>query len=74
MNLTGKSASPYMQTTDRQEKEMKTEREQNEVCGTCKYHCHANLDNDWVCENEDSEYYADWTEYNDSCEDWEGRR
>lgn len=41
-------------------------------CGTCKWHEHENIDDGWVCVNEDSIYYSDWTEYNDSCIDWEG--
>lgn len=44
-----------------------------EVCGTCKYHEHENIDDGWVCVNDKSEYFADWTEYNDTCEEWEGR-
>nr|DAI50690.1 MAG TPA: hypothetical protein [Bacteriophage sp.] len=41
-------------------------------CGTCKYHHHADIDDGWVCVNDQSEYYADWTDYSDSCEEWEG--
>ncbi|MFR6513270.1 MAG: hypothetical protein ACLUP8_04475 [Ruminococcus sp.] len=42
-------------------------------CGTCKYHCHEGIDDGRVCTNVDSEYVAEWTEYKDSCEEWEGR-
>lgn len=42
-------------------------------CGTCKYHQHENIDDGWVCVNSDSEYVADWTEYNDWCGEWEER-
>ncbi len=44
----------------------------NKQCSTCKYHEHRNSDDSWVCVNPESEYYADWTDYDDSCEDWEG--
>ena len=42
-----------------------------QICGTCIYH--HKIDDDWMCTNKDSECYADWTEYNDSCPDWEGK-
>lgn len=42
-------------------------------CETCKYHQHEDIDKGWVCVNDESEYVADWTEYSDSCEEWEGR-
>lgn len=42
-------------------------------CGTCKYHQHEDIDDDWVCVNADSPHCTDWTEYNDYCEDWEER-
>ncbi len=48
--------------------------EKNNVCGTCKYHEHEDIDNGWVCVNDKSEYFADFTEYNDTCEEWEGRK
>ena len=48
--------------------------DKNEVCGTCKYHCHEEVDEGWVCVNDRSEYFADWTEYNYTCEEWEGRK
>lgn len=41
-------------------------------CGTCKYHYHENIDDGWVCVNDESEYCTDCTEYEDSCPDWEG--
>lgn len=44
-----------------------------ECCGTCKYHEHERIDDGWVCVNPDSEYYSDWTEYGDCCDDWEER-
>lgn len=43
-----------------------------ECCGTCKWHSKDEL-GDWLCVNDESEYCADWTEYSDSCEEWESR-
>jgi hypothetical protein len=45
--------------------------EDRRCCGTCKYHQHDDGE-DWICVNTDSEYVADWTEYEDCCENWEG--
>lgn len=45
----------------------------SEACGTCRYHQHESIDDGWVCVNDESDNCADWTEYNDSCEMWEGR-
>lgn len=42
-------------------------------CGTCKYHHYEDIDDGGVCVNDQSKYCADWTEYSDSCEEWEGR-
>ena len=44
-----------------------------EICGKCKYHRTADCKEDWICTNEDSEYYADYTEYTDKCEEFEER-
>lgn len=43
-------------------------------CGTCKYHYHKNIGDGWECVNDRSEYFADWTEHSDSCDEWEGRK
>lgn len=43
-------------------------------CGTCKYHHHENVDDGWVCVNPDSDNCTDWTDYDYSCEEWEGRK
>lgn len=43
----------------------------NEVCRTCKYHHHEDIDDGWVCVNADSEYVADWVEFNHYCDFWE---
>lgn len=48
---------------------------QNEerCCGTCRWHCHENVTDGWVCVNGDSDNCTDFTDYNDSCEEWEAR-
>ena len=38
-------------------------------CGTCKYH--KREVNEWICTNPESEYYADYTDYGDECEEQE---
>jgi len=43
------------------------------ICGKCKYHQHEEIDDGWVCVNENSRYFTDWTEYEDGCEDYEER-
>ena len=45
----------------------------DECCGTCKYHCYANDEDDWVCENPNSENNGVWTDYEDFCNDYEER-
>ena len=45
----------------------------DECCGTCNYHCRADDEDDWTCENEDSEFYAVWTDYEDCCDHYERR-
>ena len=43
-----------------------------ECCGTCKYHkCDENAG--WYCSCEDSEFYADYTDFDDGCEEYEER-
>ena len=46
----------------------------DKCCGTCKYHYHKNIGDGWECVNDKSEYFADWTEYSDSCDEWEERK
>lgn len=41
-------------------------------CGTCRWH-RRDYAGDWVCCNDQSENLSDWTDYEDSCEEWEGR-
>ena len=42
-------------------------------CGTCKYHQHEDITDGWICVNDESEHLADWTMFDDTCEDWEER-
>ena len=44
-----------------------------ECCGTCRYH-KKDASDDWICTCPYSEYMSVWTEYDDSCDSWEGRR
>jgi len=43
------------------------------ICGKCKWHVHEDIDDGWVCVNDRSEYCTDWTEYTDSCNEFEER-
>ena len=47
--------------------------ETEKICGKCKYHKLETISYGYVCVNDKSEYVADWTEYDFSCEDWESR-
>ena len=40
-----------------------------ECCGTCKY-VHYDKVQGYVCVNDESEYVADFVEYEHWCEDW----
>lgn len=42
-------------------------------CGTCRWHRHEDISDDWVCANGESDYCTDWTDYDHCCEDWEER-
>jgi len=42
------------------------------VCGTCRWHkCDGS---DWICLNVNGDRYAEYTNYSDECEEWEGRQ
>ena len=41
-----------------------------QCCGTCKYGSYDKTDG-YVCVNDQSEYVADFVEYDHSCTDWE---
>lgn len=44
---------------------------EDKCCGNCTFNRH---DPDgWYCGNSECEHYADYTDYDDYCEDWEGR-
>ena len=43
----------------------------DKCCGTCRHHQRDPWDDEWVCNNEDSECYGVNTEYRDSCDDYE---
>lgn len=46
----------------------------NEVCGTCRFHKRdGDFPDDFICVNPDSDNVGDWTEYTDTCEEWERR-
>jgi hypothetical protein len=42
-------------------------------CGTCRYHTREDISGDYVCGCDGSEYFSDWTDYNDICDEWEGK-
>lgn len=45
-------------------------------CGTCRHHRCERGSKDWYCDNPNSEYYAEFTGYEDcpQCQDWEARK
>ena len=43
----------------------------NEICGKCQYHKYNN--GEFCCTNPESEYYSDYTEYVDSCDEFEDK-
>ena len=51
----------------------------SEICGKCKHHfCdnstgYSSENKSWFCNNKDSEYYEELTEYEDSCEEFTER-
>lgn len=48
---------------------------ETKCCGTCKWHeiDLASTSPDWVCCNEESEFWSDYTAYADCCEEWDER-
>lgn len=46
--------------------------DEERICGKCIYHRYD--DGEWVCNNPDSECYGCYTEYRDSCNDFETRQ
>ena len=47
--------------------------EQEKCCGTCKWHIRETTYGEFVCNNSDSEYCTDWTDYEHVCDEWEER-
>lgn len=43
------------------------------ICGECKWHYPADVNGNWCCCNKDSDYYTDFTDYTDTCEEWSER-
>lgn len=43
-----------------------------QCCGTCRYGSYNKTDG-YVCVNGDSEYVADFVEYNHACDEWESK-
>lgn len=46
------------------------------VCGTCRWHKRDTDDGGnevWVCSCGDSGNWSDWTDYDDTCEEWTAR-
>ena len=42
-------------------------------CGKCKYHQHEHGGDGWICINDRSEGYGDYTEYRETCDEFERR-
>lgn len=43
-----------------------------QCCGTCRYREYDENGQDYVCVNDESENVADFTGFNDTCDEWEG--
>lgn len=46
--------------------------DEREICGKCAWH-RMDPDDDWYCGNCDSDFYMDYTDYDDACVDYEER-
>lgn len=44
------------------------------TCKSCKYHEFDYTFDDWVCENENSKHYENYTACNDMCSKYEGKQ
>lgn len=42
-------------------------------CQNCRYYEHEEIDDGFVCVNDESEYVADWVDEEFVCIDWEGK-
>ncbi len=44
---------------------------EDKCCGTCKYHKpDPDFPEDWICCNDKSEFSADWTDYENVCDQY----
>lgn len=44
------------------------------ICGECRHHKYdRESDGSYFCNNDRSEYFGDWTDYTDSCDEWESK-
>lgn len=43
----------------------------SKCCGTCRYSKYDKESEDYTCQNPDSEDFADWTESNHVCDEYE---
>ena len=44
------------------------------ICGTCACHRFDWDGEDYVCTNDRSEHFGDWTDYNTTCDEWKEKR
>ncbi len=47
-------------------------KDDREICGTCKHH--VNQNGEWICLCNESDEFTDYTDYNHTCDYWEGRK
>ena len=45
--------------------------DEDQICGQCYYH--RKQSEEWICNNPDSECYGCYTEYRDTCDEFEDR-
>lgn len=45
----------------------------NRKCENCRYYEHEDIDDGYVCVNDNSEYCTDWVEPDNFCRDWSGK-
>ena len=48
-------------------------KDKEKICGTCKWYVQDGLIKKYFCSNWDGASYADFTNYNDTCDEWEER-
>ena len=44
-----------------------------EVCGTCRFCRYDSEEDDWYCDNPESDDYTEWVRYEYGCDEYEGR-